>query len=75
MGVEAILVMWSIACEQTFVSPTHGGSTWNLALIGHVVLEKIFDNGGQMDDWQTDGQKTDHGYTISSPMSLKAQVG
>ena len=76
MGVEAILVMWSIACEQTFVSPTHGGSTWNLALIGHVVLEKkIFENGGWMDDRPTDGQKTDHGYTTSSPMSLKAQVG
>ena len=24
--------------------------------------------------WWTDGRPTDHGYTISSPMSLKAQV-
>ena len=37
-----------------------------LALIDQVVLEKkIFENGGRT---------TDHGYTISSPMSLKAQV-
>ena len=39
-----------------------------LALIGQAVLEKkIFENGGQ--------QRTDHGYTISSPMSLKAPDG
>ena len=27
-----------------------------------------------VDRWTTDGRTTDHGYTISSPMSLKAQV-
>ena len=52
--------------EKNFVPPTHGGSTWNLALIGPVVLEKkIFKNGGRT---------TEHAYTISSPMSPKAQV-
>ena len=32
-----------------------------------VLEKKIFENGGR---WTT----TDHGFTISSPMSLKAQV-
>ena len=27
-GVVAILVMWSGQFEQTFVPPSHGGSTW-----------------------------------------------
>ena len=69
MGMVAILVMWPRPREQT----SHWGSIWNLALIGQAVLEKkIFENGG----WQTDDDRrtTDHGYTISSPMSLKAQV-
>ena len=57
--------------EQSFVPPSHWGSIWNLALICPAVLEKkIFENGGRT----TDGRTTDHGYTISSPMSLKAQV-
>ena len=30
MGVAAILVMRSGPFEQTFVPPSHGGSTWNL---------------------------------------------
>ena len=37
MGVAAILVMCR---EQTLTSPTNGGSTQNLAWIGHAVLEK-----------------------------------
>ena len=50
MGMAAILVMWPRCPEQTFVPPTHGGSTWNLALIGPAVLEKkIFENGGRTD--------------------------
>ena len=58
MGVPAILIMWPRPREQTFVSPTHGGSTWNLALIGQVVLEKkIFENGGRTDDGRTDGRR------------------
>ena len=41
---------------QTFVPPIHGGSTWNLASIGPVVLERIFDNGGLVD---ANGRRTD----------------
>ena len=82
MGVAAILVMWSRPREQTFVPLSHWGSIWNLALISQSVLEKkIFENGGGRTDGRTttdgrrtDGRTTDHGYTISSPMSLKAQV-
>ena len=74
MGMAAILVMWPKPCEQTFIPPSYWGSIWNLALIGQTVLEKkIFENGGRRtdDDRQTtDGRTTDHGYTISSPMSL-----
>ena len=56
MGVAAILVMWPRCPEQTFVPPTHGGSTWNLASIGPAALEKIFENGGRTDDGR---QRTD----------------
>ena len=48
----------------------HSGSTWNLASIGPADLEKIFENGGRMDN----GWTTEHAYTICSSMSLKAQV-
>ena len=34
----------------TFTPPIHGGSTWNLALIGPAVLEKIFENDGRTDN-------------------------
>ena len=58
MGVVANLVMWPIPSEQSFVPPSHGGSIWNLALIGPTVLEKkIFENDG----WTTDRQRTDGG--------------
>ena len=40
MGVAAILVMWPRCREQTFVPPTQGGFTKNLALIGQAVSEK-----------------------------------
>ena len=62
MGVAATLVMWLRGPEQTFVSSTHGGFTWNLASIGPAVLEqKIFENGGQA---TTDnGRTTEHAYT------------
>ena len=40
VGVAAILVMWPRCRKQIFVSPTHGGSTQNLALIGQAVWEK-----------------------------------
>ena len=43
--IFAILVMWPGCREQTFVPPTQGGSTSNLALIGQAVLKKkMFEN-------------------------------
>ena len=62
MGVVAILVIY----EQTFVHPTQGGSTENLASIGQVVLEKMFEIVYDDDD----GWTPDHEFPISSPMSL-----
>ena len=60
MGVVAILVTCLRPREQTFVPPSHWGSTWNFALIGQAVLEKkIFENGGRR---MTDtGRRTDDG--------------
>ena len=44
MGMAAILVMWHVPFEETFVSLSQGGSTWNLASIGPVVSEeKMFE--------------------------------
>ena len=42
--MAAILVMLPRCHEQMFVPPTQGGSTYNLALIGQGVSEKIFEN-------------------------------
>ena len=42
MGVAAILVMWPGPFKHTFVPPSHGGSLWNLTLIGQAVYEEIF---------------------------------
>ena len=45
MGMPAILVMWPVPVDQTFVPLSHGGSIWNLTLIGSVVSEeKIIEN-------------------------------
>ena len=45
MGMAAILVKWPGQFEQTFVPPSHGGSTLNLASIGTAVSkEKKFEN-------------------------------
>ena len=45
MGMAAILVNWPGSFEQTFIPPSQGGSLWNLASIGSVVLEeKMFEN-------------------------------
>ena len=53
MGVVAILVMWPGLFEQTFVTPSHGGSIWNLTLIGQAVSEeKKFKECGR--GWRTD---------------------
>ena len=40
MGMTAILVMRPGPLEQTFVPPSHGEYTWNLASIGLVVTEE-----------------------------------
>ena len=40
MGIAAILVMSPGSFEDAFVPLFHGGSIWNLALIGLVVIEK-----------------------------------
>ena len=48
MGMAAILVMWLGSFEQTFVTPSHGGSIWNLTLIGQAVSEeKMFKECGR----------------------------
>ena len=45
MGMAAFLVRWLGLFEQTFVLPSQGGSTWNLASMGPVVSEeKMFEN-------------------------------
>ena len=45
MGMAATLVKWPGPFEQTFIPPSQGGSTWNLASIGPVVSEeKMFEN-------------------------------
>ena len=72
IGVAAILVMWPGPFEQTFVPPSHGDSIWNLTLIGQAVSEEMFKECGRL--MTTDGRTTETAYTISSPMSLKAQV-
>ena len=40
MGMVAIFVMWPGPFEQASVPPSQGGSTWNLASIGLVVIEE-----------------------------------
>ena len=64
MGV----VSWASCNPDAFVSPTQGGFTQNLALIGQAVSEmsEIME-----DDY---GWLHDHGYTISSPGEPSAQV-
>ena len=48
IGMAAILVMWPGSFEQTFVPPSHGGSIWNLTLIGQAVSEeKLFKESGR----------------------------
>ena len=44
MGMAAILVMWPGPFEQTFVPPSQEGAMWNLASIGPVVSEEMFEN-------------------------------
>ena len=44
MDMTAILDMWPGPFEQTFVPPSHGGSTCNLASVGLVVSKEKFEN-------------------------------
>ena len=45
MGMAASFVMWPRSFEQAFVPLSQGGSIWNLASIGLVVIaEKKFKN-------------------------------
>ena len=45
MSMVAILVIWHKPFELTFIPPSHGKSTWNLASIGLAVSkEKKFEN-------------------------------
>ena len=44
MDMAAILVMWPGPFEQIFVPPSQGGTILNLASIGPVVSEKMFEN-------------------------------
>ena len=64
MGMAAILVMWPGPFEQTFVPPSQGDSTWNLASIGPVVSEeKMFKECGRWtDDGRTDRRRTTEAY-------------
>ena len=44
MGMAATLVMWPGPFKQTFVPPSQWGSIWNLASIGPLVSEEMFEN-------------------------------
>ena len=55
MGMTAIMVMWPGPFEQTLILPSHGGSIWNLTLIGQAVSEeKMFERCGSR---TTDGRR------------------
>ena len=43
MGVLAILVMWTIQFEHISVPSAPGGSKWDLATIGPVAFEEMFE--------------------------------
>ena len=54
MGMVSILVTRPWAFIQSFV-PISGEDALNLALIGKVALETIFEKGGRMDGRRLDG--------------------
>ena len=71
MGIVVILVMWPGPFEQNFVPPSHGGSIWNLTLIGQAVSElKMFKECGWRRTTDDDGGQRPT-YTISSPNEPK----
>ena len=43
MDVVAILVMWTIQFEHSFVPSAPGGSKWDLVTIGLVAFEEMFE--------------------------------
>ena len=40
MGIAAILVMWHKPFVLTFIPPSNGGSTWNLASISLAISKE-----------------------------------
>ena len=52
MCMAPIMVMWPGLFEQSFVPPSHGGSIWNLTLIGQAVSEEMFKECGRR--WTTE---------------------
>ena len=60
MGMAAILVMWLKPFEQTFVLLFHGGSIWNLTVIGPLVSEEMFEDGRRRT--ADDGRRTTETY-------------
>ena len=68
MGMAAILVMWPGPFIYTFVPPSQGGATYNLALIGQAVSEgKMFKHCWRQRRRQRRQRTPEQGYTISSP--------
>ena len=52
MDLVAILVMWHKPFELTFITPSHGGSTWKLASIGLAVSKEMkFENVESVRPW------------------------
>ena len=75
MGMVAIFVIWPRSFEQTFIPPSYWGSIMKFGFdLAQQFLRrclKSVDNAWRIDN---DGWTTEPAYTISSPMSLKAQV-
>ena len=57
--IAAILVNGQRQFQQSFVSPTYGGSTWNLSKIGSAASEEILTDG-RTDGRTHRGTKSDH---------------
>ena len=72
MGMAAILIMLPGPVEQTFVSPSYGGSIWNLTLIGPVVSEEtMLENVDTHTLYTHTYGRQRPTYPISSPWSLR----
>ena len=62
----AILVMWPRCSKQTFIPRTHWDFMWNLALIGPVVFEEMFET--YMSLWKSNDP---WGVTIFYPRAIR----